>query len=123
MNNERNCVNLGNGYLYTITSTGLNEYHGEVLYYPKEQNKTTGHIYRPYTKFVMCGSGLPRRNFDCCSQEGVVYNRAVWLHESNKEEAATILLKYECAVVNELFGKIGSHEKTIDILKNVIRGD
>ena len=53
------------------------------------------------------------------SEEGIVFNNMVWLHEPNNQRAAKILMDHEKEIIRELSLKISMHEEARDYLYRI----
>ena len=108
---------LGTGYLYKLYDGELQEYSGEVViderYVEMLSNMIRG---RAYFK-VGDSQDKYGKTFTCSDNEKEVYNGLVWLHESNEQKAAHLLLFNEHDRIEQLEKEIKRHRKTIDILK------
>lgn len=113
----RRYKSLGAGYLYKLYDGELQEYSGEVViderYAEMLSNMIRGRAY-----FKVGGSqDRSAKTFTCSDIEKEVYNGLVWLHESNEQKAAHLLLSNEHDRIDQLEKELKRHRKTIDILK------
>lgn len=98
---------IGTGYLYNLWNGTLREYRGEVLH--KKERDVTYFIVRDKNDRVV-------KKLCCSPIEGENCNKSVWLSESNRAKAASILIEYEKQRITELQFQIKNHEELIDSL-------
>lgn len=111
---------LGEGYLYNLWNGRLKEMKGEIFH--RDKRMEDGYIYPEDNYFkVVDENGKRIKSLCCSSTPGIIYNRSVWLEESNREEAAKILIEYEETQISKLKLQIENHENLIETLKTEIR--
>lgn len=107
---------LCTGYLYSVWNGKLKEYKGNVLY--SDKCTVNGYIPPKRTLFdVVDERGKKIKSLNCASKEGVVYNKVVWLVESDRSKAAEILIDWETQQISALQMKINNHNDLIDTLR------
>lgn len=107
---------LCTGYLYSVWNGKLKEYKGNVLY--SDKCTVNGYIPPKRTLFdVVDERGKKIKSLNCASKEGVVYNKVVWLVESDRSKAAEILIDWEMQQIFDLQMKINNHNDLIDTLR------
>ena len=107
---------LCTGYLYSVWNGKLKEYKGNVLY--SDKWTVNGYIPPELTMFdVVDERGKKIKSLNCALKEGVVYNKVVWLVESDRSKAAKILIDWEMRQISALQMKINNHHGRIDTVR------
>ena len=115
MNND--FEQIGTGYLYKLWNGTLKEYRGEVLHKVEYSIYNGMRATREVTYFMAKDKNNRIIKKFCCSPvEGEIGNKLVWLSESNRTKAASILIEYEKQRIAELQFRIKNHEEEIDSL-------
>ena len=103
-------------YLYTLWCGKIREYRGELwVRHRNERNES-------YYVKVLDDDGNQVKLLNCWKHEGIVWNKGVWLYESNKRRAAEIMIRNEKKMIAELNFKIKGHEEVIESLKEIVNG-
>lgn len=107
---ERVC---GEVYIYTLWCGKLREYRGEL--WVRHKNESNENYYVK----VLDDDNMPVKLLNCFKHEGVVFNKAVWLYETDKRRAAEIMIQNEKKMIAELNFRIKNHEEVIESLKEI----
>lgn len=119
MNND--FEQIGTGYLYNLWNGTLKEYRGEVLHKTERAIDYGMRTSREVTYFMARDKNDRVIKKLCCSPvAGEIGNKSVWLSESNRAKAASILIEYEKQRIAELQFQIKNHEELIDSLTKEI---
>lgn len=117
MRREPEITTKENCYLYSMWSGNLREYKGRVIHKTQYQDS---YIYPARTKFQAVNEyGETYKNFDCSNKECEIYNKVVWLSESDINKAIDMFIRYEQARISKLQDEISGHLDIIETLKQI----
>lgn len=107
------------GYCYSPWNGSLKEYQGDVMHM---DGYFSGRYSIPEMTYFMAKdeNGRVIKKLRCPSEEGVIWNKLVWLEESDIARAAEIFIDYEETRIAALKIQIASHEIMIDSLKRML---
>ncbi len=110
---------LTKGYCYNPWGETLKVYPGDVLRrdkFGKGRNVTP-----EITRFrALDEEGNVIKIFQCANGEGEVFNKLIWLKESDMARAVEIFIEYEIGCIGKLNEKIKGHEDTIEKFKSLL---
>lgn len=108
---------IADGYLYNLWNGKLKEYKGEIWH--MDEYRDMFDIIRPErSRFIAKDEhGQVIKRLECANFEGEIYNKGVWLRESNRKRAAEILIRREEGMIAKLQFQIKNHEDLIESLK------
>ena len=106
---------LTTGYCYSPWNGSLKEYHGDVM---RMDGYVSGRYVIPESTYFIAKdeNGKVIKKLNCSSVEGNIWNKLVWLTESDISKAAEIFIDYEETRIAALKDQIKNHEITIELL-------
>ena len=109
---------LTTGYCYSPWNGSLKEYHGDVM---RMDGYVSGRYVIPESTYFIAKdeNGKVIKKLNCSSVEGNIWNKLVWLTESDISKAAEIFIDYEETRIAALKDQIKNHEITNDSLKRM----
>ena len=117
--------NLGQVHLYKYNTKEQNivEQVGDIIVTEKTYYSPLYGCIIPYSRRaeieIKNDAGKVKKVLVVSSEEGIVFNNMVWLHEPNNQRAAKILMDHEKEIIRELSLKISMHEYARDRLYEI----